>query len=164
MACARELEKTDFYAKGGATIADIERLVKDSNEKSPEFVILQAWTKTARKSLKRLSEWQDASLRWHSPHSLMQNSFCQEFFQDSETMKQIKLQNNESFRYNCKRSQHVKFIDGYLHEDLYWDDAHLNNKGLSRIVTNLRKSISNWSKNSRWLKEQPKTCITNEAT
>ena len=79
---------------------------------------------------------------------------------------QVAKQLNECFRYNCQLSQRVKFTDhtkcvltedGYLREDLYWDDVYLNNKGLSRMVINLRKSIDNWSKNSQWLKEQPKT-------
>ena len=44
-------KSTKVYAKGGATIADIQKLVEDSNDKSPEFVILQAWTNTTvRKS------------------------------------------------------------------------------------------------------------------
>ena len=39
---------TKVFAKSGATIADIQRLVENSDKsESPEYVILQAWTNTA---------------------------------------------------------------------------------------------------------------------
>ena len=41
-----EKHQGQVYAKGGATIADIQKFVEDSNKKSPEFVILQVWTNT----------------------------------------------------------------------------------------------------------------------
>ena len=153
-------KSTKVYAKGGATIAGIQKLVEDSNDKSPEFVILQAWTNTtARKSFEeaeRMARCLIETTLTKFPHAKLILSGIFPRFWDDEA-NQVAKQLNESFKYNCKLSQRVKYVDhtkcaltedGYLREDLYWDDVHLNNKGLSRMVINLRKSIDNWSKNS----------------
>ena len=161
-------KNTKVYAKGGATIADIQKLVEDSHEKSPEFVILQAWTNTtARKSFEEAEQMArrliETTLHKFPSAKLILSGILPRFWNDEAN--HVAKQLNESFRFNCKLSQRVRFVDhtkcvltedGYLREDLFWDDVHLNNKGLSRMVINLRKSIDNWSKNSHWLKERPK--------
>ena len=80
------------------------------------------------------------------PHAKLILSGILPRFWDDEA-NQIAKQLNESFKHNCKLSQRVKYVDhtkcvltddGYLREDLYWDDVHLNNEGLSGMVINLR--------------------------
>ena len=75
-------------------------------------------------------------------------------FWDDEA-NQVAKQLNESFRFNCSLSQRVRFTDHtrsvltddvVFRNDLYWDEVHLNSKGLSRMVVNLHKTIDNWSK------------------
>ena len=36
--------------------------------------------------------------------------------------------------------------DGYLREDLHWNDVHPNNRNLIHMIINLMKSNDNWSK------------------
>ena len=161
---------TKVFAKGGATIADIQSLVQNSDEsEAPEYVILQAWTNTtARMSFaesermaRRLIE---TALDKFPDAKIILSGVLPRFWDDKAN--QVAKQLNERFRYNCNLSQRVQFTDhtksvltddGVVRKDLYWDDVHLNNKGLSRMVVNLRKTIDNWSKNSSWLKIQPKT-------
>ena len=161
---------TKVFAKSGATIADIQRLVENSDKsESPEYVILQAWTNTtARRSFTETERMArcliETALNKFPEAKIILSGVLPRFWDDEAN--QVAKQLNESFRFNCSISQRVRFTDhtisvltddGAVRKDLYWDEVHLNSKGLSRMVVNLRKTIDNWSKNSSWLKIQPKT-------
>ena len=54
------------------------------------------------------------------------------------------------FEINCRNSTRVRFVDhistfvmesGQIRTDLFYDKVHLNNRGLARLVINLRQAI-----------------------
>ena len=115
--CAKELKKIDstdrkqpkVFAKSGATIVDIQRLVENSDKsESPEYVILQAWTNTtARRSFtetERMARCLIETALNRFPEAKIILSGVFPIFWDDEA-NQVAKQLNESFRFNCSLSQ-----------------------------------------------------------
>ena len=148
---------TKLIAKSGATIGDIQTLMEQTSNYNPEFVILQAWTNsTSRESLEnceRMSRRLIYATQDKFPNAkIIISGVLPRFWNDKANYTSHNL--NQIFRENCNQSKRVNFVDHEtwyltanreLRQDLYWDNVHLNNRGLGRLVMNLRKAIDNWS-------------------
>ena len=132
--------------------------MNSDKSESPEYVILQVWTNTtARMSFTETERMTrhliETALNRFPDAKIVLSGVLPRFWDDEAN--QVAKQVNESFRYNCSLSQRERFTNhtrsvltdnGVVRKDLYWDEVHLNSKGLSRMEVNLHKTTDNWSK------------------
>jgi hypothetical protein len=149
---------TKVYAKSGASIDDVNKLVADCKDTSPETVILQAWTNnTTRCSAKECHR--EATLlinatlkKFPSAHIIVSGvlpRLCP--LEGSNQPNLVSMDLNDIFRLNCNNTARTSFVDhscsfittyGEIVYELYWDDVHLKNNGLAKLVMNLRNAIN----------------------
>ena len=147
-------KSTRMFAKGGARIGDIQRLVEDTTNENPTYVILQAWTNSTASDSMETCERQSrflieaTLLKFPSAHIII-SGVLPRFWDDNANRVSANL--NRRFSENCKSSPRVSFVEhvphylthtGELIRDLYWDDVHLSYRGLGKLVSNLRNAIS----------------------
>lgn len=150
-------KNTKVYAKGGATIPDVQRLVHDCDDHAQgvECVILQAWTNTTAKLPVTVCERQaraliEATLQKFPNAKVIVSGVLPRFWNDNANT--VSAQLNHTFKSNCQASKHVFFVDNppsflsgtRLREDLFWDNVHLNRKGLNVLIHNLRNAIDTY--------------------
>ena len=147
------------YAKSGATIADVHKLVMECELKDPKYVILQAWTNNImRESIEAIKikarALIDATLEKFPTAQVIVSGILPRLIPEtrSNTVNRLAHSLNDAFEQNCAQSRRVSFANhipsfvgegGQIRNDLYWDSVHLNNGGLGKLVNNLRKAIDN---------------------
>ena len=151
------------FAKSGATMVEVQRLVEQCNYDRPKYVILQGWTNNiTRESIAdcedKARQLIEAALnKFPAAHIIV--STCSILprlitHDRSNAPNKIIRELNSIFEQNCRDSARVSFVnhestfvaeDGYINHNLYWDHIHLNNKGLEKLVINLRGAIDSLS-------------------
>ena len=146
---------TKVIARSGANIPDIQKLVTDfqGNTTTVKCVILQAWTNsTARETIDTCDRQSRALIeatlaKFPSAHIII-SGVLPRFYHDNGN--RVSKQLNHIFARNARASLRVSFVDNaptflnglYIDEDLFWDNVHLNNQGLYKLMQNLRKIIT----------------------
>ena len=149
------------FAKSGATMVEVQRLVEQCNYDRPKYVILQGWTNNiTRESIAdcedKARQLIEAALnKFPSAHIIVSSILPRLITHDrSNAPNRIICELNSIFEQNCRDSARVSFVnhestfvadDGYINHNLYWDHIHLNNKGLEKLVINLRGAIDSLS-------------------
>jgi len=150
---------TEVHAVSGGRIQDIQRKVLTCEDKSPQTVVLQAWTNNTTTN---------SAVECHNDASRLINTVLKKYptahviisgvlprlcnTNQSNFPNLVAMDLNDIFAMNCRNNSRVSFIDhspsfttpsGVILHHLYWDNVHLNNRGLGRLVTNLRMAINN---------------------
>jgi hypothetical protein len=168
-------KSTKVSAKSGATIPDVQKMVKDSEYKDPEFVVLQAWTNTASREstedcIKKARSLIDSTLTKFPAAQIIISGILPRLVpltSRNNTNRTI-LELNDFLEHNCRNNNRLSFVDHsqsfvenrQIREELYWDHIHMNNRGLGRFMFNLRKTINHLSYmyvNPIWPPQPPKT-------
>jgi lysophospholipase L1-like esterase len=163
---------TKLYAKSGATIADVQRLVEDCEYNNPSHVILQAWTNNITRESTEACESKarkliNAAKEKFPRANIIVSSVLPRLIplNRSSSLNFAIRELNTLFEQNCHGSNRVFFAnhipsfvtqDRQIRHELYWDNVHLNNHGLGRLVLNLRNAIDSTS-HPTWDTHQLKT-------
>ena len=150
---------TEVFAKGGATIGDVQKMVTDYQKGEPDIVILQAWTNsTARNTSEECFKYADTLVNvtmdkfpnakiiisGNLPRCIpiSRNNYPNRVSADLNRKLRDKCHGNDKLIFV---DQAISFIDahtGHINTDLFWDYVHLNNRGLGIYVRNLRQVIT----------------------
>jgi len=148
---------TQVFAKAGASIGDVQKLVEDCQYDDPKYVILQAWSNNATREDAEHCESKARTLietalkKFPSAHIIVSSALPRLIpltrrDTTNETIKQL----NGILEHNCRNSMRVTFTDHtptfvtrsrQIRDDLYFDHVHLNHWGLGRLVINFRRTI-----------------------
>ena len=145
---------TKVYAKSGAAIPDVQRLVEDYNLDEPKYVILQAWTNSATRNTSETCEQQASSLinttlqKFPNAHIIISSGLPRLIpinirntnvgIAKLNRTLESKWRSNSRITFADHTSTFVNEYDGHIHNDLYYDRVHLNSRGLGKLVVNLR--------------------------
>ena len=151
---------TRVFAKSGASIGDVQKLVEECEYDGPEYVVLKAWTNTATRETAENCERKARALinaalnKFPTAHIIISSALPRLIPVNRRNTNEIISQLNKMFEINCRNSTRVRFVDhistfvmesGQIRTDLFYDKVHLNNHGLARLVINLRQAIDSVS-------------------
>ena len=153
-------EKPPVFAKSGASIGDVQKLVEECKYDGPEYIILKAWTNTATPETAENCEHKARALinaalnKFPTAHIILSSALPRLIPVNRKNTNDVISQLNRMFERNCRNSTRVSFVDhistfvmesGQIRTDLFFDKVHLNNRGLARLVINLRRAIDSVS-------------------
>ena len=152
---------TKIFAKSGAAIPDVQRLVEDYNLDEPKYVILQAWTNSATRNMSETCEQQASSLvnttlqKFPNAHIIISSGLPRLIpinirntnvgIAKLNRTLESKWRSNSRVTFADHTSTFVNDYDGHIYNDLYYDRVHLNSRGLGKLVLNLRRAIDSVS-------------------
>lgn len=155
---------TKLYAESGATITQIQRQVENCEEENPKHVILQAWTNNVTResvdSIKtKARSLVNAAIKKFPMARIIVSGILPRLIttEKSNAANDIIAHLNRTFAQYCVNSSKVTFADhilnfvdgnGQIRTELYYDGIHLNDRGIGRLVMNLRKTIDSTSSTS----------------
>ena len=147
--------------KGGASIADVQKLVADYPHNDVEYVVLQAWTNDATRNsasecAKKAECLINATVMKFPRAKIIISGTLPRCIPVSLTNEpnRVSIDLNDKLRQKCRDNQRLTYLDqatsyitesGHIRTEFFWDNVHLNNRGVGRYVMNIRNTINSMS-------------------
>ena len=151
-------KSTKVIAKGGASIADVQKLVEDYPHNQAEYIILQAWTNdttrnSASECTKRAEHLINATmLKFPTAKVIISGTLprCIPVSLSNEPNR-VSIDLNEKLQHKCSENERLTYLNqatsyttesGNIRAEYFWDTVHLNNRGIGKYVMNIRNAIN----------------------
>lgn len=146
-------KNTKLIAKSGASIADISKEIRDyqGDTAAVKCIILQAWTNTTARADIETCDRQsrdliEATLQKFPNAKVLVSSVLPRLHHNNRVAQEL----NIIFARNAEQSARVFFVDhtpiftrgSKIAVELFWDNVHLKDYGLGKLIHNLRVNIN----------------------